>query len=129
MENTSSQAVSLSTLADLSLMGDPVHQWSHDVLVNGKSIYENVRIEVKASTIHFHLVVFDTTKLLDEDTQEVTLRLHQKLGAHDEQKWTDIVYTLTGLKTVLTDLNGTLDSVMYVTQVFTYSGVKIHHSK
>jgi hypothetical protein len=114
-------------------IGDLVQKWSYDVLIDGRVMAENIRVQVKAAAIHLEFLIGENTLLADEKSEWLVVRIYRKLGgkkdANDRDAWTDIEYKLDGMKTVLVDMNGLFEKVLYLTQVFRYSDVKICHSK
>jgi hypothetical protein len=126
----------MKTESDLALMlsgfSDPVEPWNFDVALGSKVLAEVSRVKATATTLAITFIVTKDLDLRDFTNLGATVHLYQKVG--DDPKYISLRYNLTKLKATTFDLDGTsaglgINTLMHVTQVYTYDGLSVHNSK
>lgn len=130
-----------TSLADWAACGDPIQQWSFEVILGRKSVMEVTRVKATEKVLAVTFVVTEGLTLQDWSSERAdgfgvaTVRLHQKqAAAAGTSKYIDLSYKLTKLKATTFDFDAAglgfgLNSIMHVTQIYNYDGLTVVSSK
>jgi hypothetical protein len=95
----------------------------------GNRTWEVRSVNVKGTRILIDRVITVDSDLEILENSEATLRIYQRQG--EKVKYTDVIYKLGDLVTVLCDMDSAQFGIkpVYVTQIYKYKGCSIKRSK